>query len=143
VLSRRSLIGSLASSPLLASPGISSAQPDSRLRVLGHQFLMAAAEIDRAVEGLSDLTQETMDTFDRIEAQIIATPATTIEGLRVKARAACWALLGDLDSGDQSSTDKSMARSIVRDLIRMYDPDLERPGALKKLVEDIENGASQ
>jgi hypothetical protein len=100
---------------------------------------MAAAEIDRTVEGLSDLTQETMDAFDRIEAEIIATPATTIEDLRVKARAACWALLGDLDSREHSA-DKRMALSIVRDLIRMYDPDLERPGAVKKLVEDIEQG---
>jgi hypothetical protein len=35
-----------------------------------------------------------------------------------------------------------MALSIVRDLIRLYDPGLERPGALKRLVQDIESGAA-
>jgi hypothetical protein len=54
----------------------------------------------------------------------------------VKARAACWALLGDLDPAGQSTTDKRMALSLVRDLIRLYDPGLERPGALEKLVSD-------
>jgi hypothetical protein len=79
--------------------------------------------------------------LDRIEAQIVATQATTIKGLRVKAQAACWALLGDLDPAGQPTTDKRMALSIVRDLIRLYDSGLEQPGALKKLLEDIEGGA--
>ncbi len=70
-----------------------------------------------------------------------STPATTIHGLRVKARAACWALLGELEWDDQLTTEKKMALSIVRDLIRLYDPDLERDGPLKDLVEDMENGA--
>jgi hypothetical protein len=49
----------------------------------------------------------------------MAAPAQTIDGLRVKARAACWALLGDLDDGDPSTMDKRIALSIVRDLIRV------------------------
>ena len=36
-----------------------------------------------------------------------------------------------------------LALSIVRDLIRLYDPGLEQSGALKELVKGIENGASQ
>lgn len=64
-----------------------------------------------------------------------------MEGLRVKARVACWALLGDFDAAGQSTTDKRMALSIVRDLIRLYALGLERLGALTKLVEDIESGA--
>ena len=70
----------------------------------------------------------------------VATPATTMEGLYVKARAGCWALLGDLDADEHASADQRMALSIMRDLIRLYQPSLERPGALKKLIEQtIEN----
>ena len=64
-----------------------------------------------------------------------------MEGLCVKARASCWALLGDLDDASDATTDRRMTLSIVRDLIRLYDPGLERPGALKALVESIESGA--
>ena len=58
-----------------------------------------------------------------------------IKSLCVKARAACWALLGDLDPMDEPTTDKRMALSIVRDLIRLHDPDLEHAGALKQPPE--------
>jgi hypothetical protein len=58
-------------------------------------------------------------------------------GLCVKARAACWALLGDLDPSNQPSTDKRMGLSIIRDLIRVHAPHLEQPGALKQLVADL------
>ena len=34
-----------------------------------------------------------------------------------------------------------VALSMIRDLIRLYHPHLERPGALRKLVEDIEQTA--
>ena len=33
--------------------------------------------------------------------------------------------------------------SMVRDLIRLHDPSLEHPGELKKLVSEIEAGASE
>jgi hypothetical protein len=84
-----------------------------------------------------------LDRYGWIEAEIVATSATTIEGLRVKARAACWALLGDLDPAGESTTDKRMALSIVRDLVRHCDPGLERPRALKVLIKDIEDSANR
>ena len=59
----------------------------------------------------------------------------------MKARASCWALLGDLDPVNGSSLDKGMALSIVRDLIRLQYPHLEKPGALTRLVEDATDGA--
>ena len=134
-LSRRSILGSLAVSPVLASPTLTTeASAGARVLALGRQFDALAAQIDRAIEHSSDITQDVLDQFTRIEAEIVATPATTIDGLRVKARAACWALLGDLDSADRSSTDKRMALSMVRDLIRLHDPNLERIGAVGELV---------
>jgi hypothetical protein len=79
---------------------------------------------------------QVLEQLGWLDAEIVGMEAVTMEGLCVKARAACWALLGDLDPAGQLTTDKRMALSIVRDLIRLYDPGLERPGALKKLVED-------
>jgi hypothetical protein len=64
-----------------------------------------------------------------------------MEGLCVKARAACWALLGDLNDPAGATTDERMALSIVRDLIRLYHPALEQPGASQQLVKDVENAA--
>jgi hypothetical protein len=61
-----------------------------------------------------------------------------MEGLYVKAQAACWALLGDLDPMNESTTDRRMAVSIIRDLVRLHEPGLEQPGALKKLVADLD-----
>jgi hypothetical protein len=64
-----------------------------------------------------------------------------MEGLFIKAKIGCWALLGDLEPSAQSSTYERMALSIVRDLMRSNRPDLERPGALTKLVQEIEQNA--
>lgn len=145
LLSRRSILGSLAASPMAAcftTGSVEASSADSDVIAWGREFDNLTAKIDHAIVYGLDIDQDVLDQFSRIEAEIIASLATTIEGLRVKARAACWALLGDLGSGDQSTTDKRMALSIVRDLIRLYDPGLERPGALKDLVKDIEDGAS-
>lgn len=137
-ISRRSVLLSAAVIP--ASSMSKSAQTpatDHILFALGRKFDALTEKLD----GDLNMPWETLEEFSRIEAQILATSATTLEGLCVKARAACWALLGDLDSNEQSTTDKRMALSIVRDLIRLYDPSLERPGALKRLVYEIEQPA--
>jgi hypothetical protein len=108
---------------------------DRKLMVLGRRFDSLASEIDGAIEYGSYPRQNTLEELSRVESEIVATPATTISGLRVKARAACWALLGDLQPEGESTTDKRMALSMVRDLIRRYDSHLERPGALAALLE--------
>ena len=108
---------------------------------LGHQFDALAAEFDHAIDHGTNIAWETLEKFDRILTEIIATPATTMEGLCVKARVACWARLGDLDAGEQCTAEDRVALSMIRDLIRLYHPHLERPGALRKLVEDIEQNA--
>jgi hypothetical protein len=104
---------------------------------------VAAAQLDFAIEHGTDVAWDVLEKLGRVGAEILTIQAKTIDGLRVKARAACWALLGDLDSVDDSTLDKSMALSIVRDLIRLHDPSLEHPGALRKLVEDAANGATK
>lgn len=144
-MSRRSVVRSFIAAPILSA----SIRPtndigaDAQLLTLGSKFVETAAKIDSAIDGGSELTDDLLDRLNSLETDIFAIRATTIDGLRVKARAACWALLGDLDYVDQSSTEKRMAMSIVRDLIRLYDPGLEKPGALKRLVEEIEANAGQ
>lgn len=141
--SRRALLESLA--VVSASPAAFSADgassSDARLIALGREFDAVAAEVDRGIEGPADIPTAALDGLGEVLAEIEATPATTIEGLQVKARAACWSLLGDLDTPEKATGDVCMALSIFRDLIRMHRPEMERPGALTKLVEEIENGA--
>jgi len=129
-LSRRAalfLVGMLPSLPQLRA--------GSLLVSLGHQFDEITARLDDAMDNGQDISSGSLFELTRIEEQILNKPATTIEEFCVKARVACWALLGDLDHADNSTADSRAALSIIRDLIRLHRPSLERPGALKKLVE--------
>jgi hypothetical protein len=135
-LTRRAAVAAIAAgAPALAtaSPG---QHPDAELIDLGRQF----DEITAALDG--DNAEGALDRLAAIEPAIVSMPATTAEGMCVKARAACWALIGDLDPNG-STTDVRMARSIVRDLIRLYDPDRERPNAIRDLLAHIERGATK
>jgi len=119
------------------------AQSDGDLLELGDQFDAISRQLDLAIEHGLDVTWETLGKFDGIATQIITTPATTMEGLCVKARVTCWGRLGDLDDSEHCPADERIALSMTRDLIRLYHPHLERPGALTKLVEDIERDAGR
>jgi hypothetical protein len=143
-ISRRAALGSLAASPFLSTviPASNVASVDADLLELGLNFDATVARLDHAIANGTDVDWQVLDELTRLDAEIVATQAFTMDGLCVKARAACWALLSDLDPAGQPTTDKRMALSIVRDLIRLSEPGLERPGALKNLVKDIEDGAS-
>src|SRR6478735_1634037 len=134
-LSRRS---ALFSAGLLSLLGQTHAEASDReLTGLGRQFDAVAAKLDRAIEHGLTIDWSDLKEFGRIVDEIVVTPATTIEGLCVKARVGCWGLLGDLDDpGEETPADERITLSIMRDLIRLRHTDLERPGALKKLVEE-------
>jgi hypothetical protein len=117
--------------------GIVLAAADAVLLGVGRRFDVLASQLD---DGLYEC--EVLEEFSRILAKIGSTPATTMEGLCVKARAACWTLLGDLDASERCSTAERVGLSIMRDLIRLYRPSLEQPGALTKLVKEIEDNAA-
>jgi hypothetical protein len=130
-ISRRALVGSLATGAILPTTAVTSeGSTDARLLDLGHQF-------DELVQDFDNATDDLFVRLQRVEAEILSTPARSFDGYRVKARAACWALLGDIEPHSGATTDQRMALSIVRDLIQQFDPDLEHPGALKKLVADL------
>ena len=140
--SRRSALFSaaLASLPLLAPTRASAT--DIELVGLGLQFDATAAKLDNAIEQALDVNWSLLEDFGRIVNKIVVTPATTIEGLCVKARVGCWGLLGDLDDpGEETPAGERITLSIMRDLIRLRHPDLERPGALTQLVREIEEPA--
>jgi hypothetical protein len=65
-------------------------QPDAELVALGRQFDDLTEILDR---GWPD--DATFEKFSAIEKAILEREAVTVAGLSVKARAACWALLGD------------------------------------------------
>jgi len=138
-ISRRSALYFAATSPALAvSTHPANAGADPVLLELGRQFDAISAQLDHELH----TGWTTLKEFDRILQQIVCTPATTLEGLLVKARAGCWALLGDFDSADQSAAGAPMAFSIMRDLIRLGAPLLENPAALQRLLQQIEDGAN-
>ena len=97
--------------------------------------------MDYAIEHALDIDWDTLYEFGRVHDEVVAARATTMESLCVKARVACWARLGDLDAGEQCTAEDRVVLSMIRDLIRLYHPHLERPGALRKLVEDIDQNA--
>lgn len=140
---RRSIVGSLAAASLVSNPGLAqkTLAIDTTLVALGREFDEVAAQLDHIAECNLDLPGELDDRLGQVWDAIETTPATTLEGLQVKARLACWCLLGDLDTPEKATGDQQMAYAILRDLIRMHRPEMERPGALTKLVEEIENGA--
>lgn len=110
------------------------ASTDAELIELGRQFEEAAEQIDAP----SPVSWATLNRFGEIYDKILDRQSRTIEGLRVKARLVSWVRLGDLDPANGSTDGREMALSIVRDLIRLYDPSLECPGALTALVQETE-----
>jgi hypothetical protein len=131
VISRRSVLNSLAISTMLSATvfPVEVSAADTHLIELGYAFDALAEEIDRSIEHARDINMDVLEKFSQVTAEILTIQAKTIDGLRVKARAACWGSLGDLDPTENMTLDRSMALSIVRDLIRLHDPSLERPGA--------------
>lgn len=135
-ISRRSALSFIGMTPAFASNRVTTAS-DAVLLELGCRFDAIANQLDHDCS----TDWRTLREFDLIVTRIVATPATTLEGLYVKARAGCWVLLGDFESADQSAAGAPMAYSIMRDLIRLRAPHLENPGALRRLIQEIEDGA--
>jgi hypothetical protein len=106
--------------------------------------MKAADQILLDLEQQIDLLGKDDDAVERwcetIE-EMIATAAESLDGIRAKARVACSLRLGDLEEAviDQSAAhnDRTLENSILRDLIRLYDPHLEHKGAVQALVASL------
>ena len=111
-------------------------KPDEKLSELWSEFIELATNLDSDQSSVCDL-----DRFETIFEKICSTRANTIGGLCVKARVGCWTLMGDFDSAGQSRSEARIAFSIMQDLIRTYHPALERPGAVRKLLDEMEQSS--
>lgn len=134
MLSRRSLFLAVSSCFTALSQIAAIASRDVDLMELAREFETLASTIDLAVDNRAELTEPMLHRLDALANSIDHAPATTLDGLRVKARVAAWALLGDLDAQQDSGLAQQMSRSIVRDLIRTFDRDRERPGSVARLI---------
>jgi hypothetical protein len=141
--SRRALLAGLVAVPAAQFATGATITDDAKLIGLGRTFDTLAAEIDHAIERGLDIAMDVLEQLGDVSTEILTIQAKTIDGLSVKARVVCWALLGDLGSANDTTLDKSMPLSIVRDLIHLHDPSLEHPGALRKLVMENEAGAGR
>jgi hypothetical protein len=108
---------------------------DAVLNELSRQFDYIASNIDLAIDGRQELSQHLLQRMDELVTAIDCQSATTLDGLRVKARVAAWASLGDLDVCQNCHLADDMGRSIIRDLIRNFDPHCERSGATARLID--------
>lgn len=120
ILSRRDVLSGIAATPAVAAARATpTASLDATLIALGVQFDAIVSALDSAIEEGDHFNalNTLLPRFDAIEAAILAAQAKTIRGLQIKARAAHWALLGDLELAAQTTTDQRMSLSILRDLV--------------------------
>jgi hypothetical protein len=104
---------------------------------LASRFELLAYQIDTGIATKDGPSQEIMSRLAELEREILNAEADTIEGLIIKAKVACWTMLGDWDPRQYETVAERMAFSIVQDLIRKYAPHLLKPGAIDELLSDL------
>jgi hypothetical protein len=123
-ISRRDIVGGLAATPIATVA--SATTEDAELVVLGEQFTYIANLLFDESEWWND--KALLSRLGEIGTAIMDTSATTMEGLGVKARIACFVQGSGIwfwiDPKHQQPG-FPFAMSIVADLVRRYDPDLE------------------
>jgi hypothetical protein len=135
MLSRRTLFSWLAALSPIGFGSEVHARSDAALIELGRQFTEFKVNFDLAIAGRQELSQPMLQRMEELTKAIDSQSATSLNGLRVKARVAAWALLGDLDAWQDCPLARDMSSSIIRDLIRNFDPHCERPGAIARLID--------
>jgi hypothetical protein len=120
-LSRRAVVSGLTIAPAVSSSALGAEMnsPDAELIALGRQLASISPALDRASE--HDEAIALLDRMESLTSTIVATPAKTLQGLYVKARATAWALLegNDFDPTKEASMNDKVAASIVRDLLHL------------------------
>jgi hypothetical protein len=108
---------------------------DQILLDLEQQFYRT--EVELFGKGNNDAVERWSETIE----EMIATAAESLDGIRAKARVACSNRLGDLEEAVVYSAaphnDQTLENSILRDLIRLYDPHLEHKGAVQALAASL------
>jgi hypothetical protein len=121
-LSRRGVVAGIAVAPVLPAT-LMQQKADAELAALGEQFTGLVNQLNESAWSDKALLSRLAD----VGTAIMDTPATTMHGLLVKARIACFCQ----GSGVWLWIDPNVqpgwhfAMSIVADLVRRHDPDLE------------------
>lgn len=117
--SRRTILAGMAAAaaaaPVTAMPAVAAPGDDTELLSLGAALGDAWAAERSSVELTDDAFHRTADVVQRI----LALPAHSIEGLRVKARAVAWCHNDepvDLSLDGLKTTDLQLVHSILSDL---------------------------
>jgi hypothetical protein len=88
---------------------------------LGRELNSIQTALDRA--GEHDQAISLLEQIDVVTTAIADIPATTIQGLYIKALATSWSLLHDFDPKKEISIDSRLVVSILYDLIRLSGDD--------------------
>ena len=120
---RAAVIGVLASTTALAVPAVAgAAHPDAALLALGAELDARWAEEKLHDNGDINLWEAAYDRCQDTVAMIEDTPATTLDGLKVKARAVAWCHSGDEKVDlivDQDTRDLRLANQIINKLLAL------------------------
>lgn len=120
-VSRRTVCGLVAVSVLPTMATTAEAIiPDAGLIEIGREMEILRLKLDR--ESDHDAAMNLLNSIDQLTKTIVLTPAQSLEGLYVKARATAWALENDcglLDPIKESNDNDRLAASIVRDLLNV------------------------
>jgi hypothetical protein len=147
IFSRRYALRAFAASLLFSDAAVATeairSPSDALLLTLGAAFDAIANRFDTLCENRHDLDTSILDELSHLLDQAVSTRATTLQGFCVKARIACWVWLGDLDDTPEATADQRITVSMVRDLIQLHAPQLERSGSLRMLLEGVEANANQ
>jgi hypothetical protein len=100
--------------------------PDTKATARAAEIVKAYDEYSRRTEklandiGLTDIQRRFEKAYDEVSPivdRVLAAPASTLAGLRVRARAAAWCHDG-VEAESDDATDARLAWSIVRDLLQ-------------------------
>jgi hypothetical protein len=125
IYSRRTFAFGLAAMPVgsvlptIAEPELN--PPDVELLALGRELFSIQAALDHA--GEHDQAIALLGRIDVVTTAIADIPATTIQGLYIKALATSWSLIDDFDPKEGMSNDMRLVVSILYDLIRLSGDD--------------------
>jgi hypothetical protein len=119
-VSRRAFVVGAAVTPVAAVTSTIRAEtnsPDAELIALGDELDSIPAALDCAGEHGQAIAL--LNRIDTLTAKIVAMPATSLDGLYVKARATSWGLISDYDPCAEISNDMRIVVSLLRDLMRL------------------------
>jgi hypothetical protein len=112
----------------LIRPADAPTAADAGLIALGHTFDIIGARADQVSNAFesnvfnADLKKQSDDLHDaarNLGLRILATPATTVKGLQVKARCALWCDSGLVEENDGEFNDGAALASLVQDVLAM------------------------